>query len=704
MPMRLSQPGRLGAGIALLLVLGLGGSELAGWPFLRQPLERAIASRSGLTAELREDFKLRLLWPPRLEVGHLRLGAAPGLDVPHLLDARGVQLHWRWADLWRWRQGQPLRVRSLQASALDAHLLRRTDGQASWLGQREKTEKNQDPERPVFGQLVVGQGRISWVDQPLDVDMLIQLQGREGTQTEAAAGFDGRMEGRYRALPLKLEIEAGGALALFDDGQSDAETPWVPLKVRGTVAYSSLEFDGRAGSLLGSPRWDGALHFKGPSLAQVGRPLGVTLPQTPPFDLHGHIAQNAGVWALRVDKATVGSSQLQGELRFDQHAQPRRLTGQLSGPRLALADLGPAVGGRSAGIPDPTPPGRVLPHRRFDLPSLKAMDADVQMALELLDFGSANVAPLRKLKTRIRLDGGVLRLQDLQASVAGGQFQGSTQLDANAVPARWQARLNVSGIDMAGWVQGLRTDEAPARGTPPAARLQRERTQARQGGEQAPQAYLTGELTGEVDVNGVGQSTAEFLGTLNGRAELSIREGTLSYLATEVMGLDVAQALGVLIQGDRPLPLNCARLRLVARRGVVEPRPAVLDNADSTLWLTGRINLEHESLALRIITQPKDWSPLSLRAPITISGTLAQPQVGIEGGRLVGRVLGALALGSLAGPAAALLPLIEQGEGNLEQPCAPRTRAPTAPPPPHPPAAPPAGTTAPAPAGPTINR
>jgi len=694
MQRHLNTPWRLGALLILLVLLGLVWSEFAGWPFLRQPLERAIASRSGLPTELKDGFKLRLLRPPQLEVGHLRVGAAPGLDLPHLLDARDVQLRWRWADLWRWRQGERLRIRSLQASTLDAHLIRRAQGLASWQG--DNAEKKKDTELPVFGQLVVGQGRIVWVDQPLEVDLLIQLQGREGTQTEAAAGFDGRIEGRYRGLPLKLQVQTGGALALLGDAQSEKETPWVPLTVRGTVASSSLEFDGRAAALLGSPRWDGALHVKGPSLAQVGRPLGVTLPQTPPFDLHGHIAQTAGVWALRVDKATVGSSQLEGELRFDQHAQPRRLTGQLSGPKLALADLGPAVGARSAGLPDATPPGRVLPHRHFDLPSLQAMDADVQMDVDTLDFGSAQLAPLRGLKTRIRLDGGVLRLQDLQARVAGGQFKGSTQLDANAEPARWQARLQLSGIDMAGWLRGLRTDKSPPRATPNAARLKSERQQARQGGEQETQAYLTGELTGEVDVTGVGQSTAEILGSLNGRAQLNIRDGTLSYLATEVMGLDVAQALGVLIQGDRPLPLNCARLDLVARKGVVEPRPVVLDNADSTLWLIGRINLEHESLALRVITQPKDWSPLSLRAPITISGTLAQPQVGIEGGRLVGRVLGALALGALAGPVAALLPLIEQGEGNLEQPCAPRTRAPTAPTQAATPAGPSAGAPAPA--------
>jgi uncharacterized protein involved in outer membrane biogenesis len=303
------------------------------------------------------------------------------------------------------------------------------------------------------------------------------------------------------------------------------------------------------------------------------------------------------------------------------------------------------------------------------------MDANVLMQLDVLDLGSDSVMPLRDLKTRIVLHAGVLRLEALQASVAGGRFQGVTQLDANATPARWQAQLSVSGIDLAGWLRGLGKPEAssPERS---AAGQRRQRQAARQGGEQPVQAYLTGELAGEVNVNGAGNSTAQILGSLSGRAQLNIREGTLSYLATEVMGLDVAQALGVVISGDRPLPLNCARLTLVARNGVVEPRPAVLDNVDSTIWLTGRVSLRDETLDLRAITRPKDWSPLSLRTPLTVTGTLADPDVGIETQGLVPRVLGALALGALVGPAAALLPLIEQGEGNVEKPCEPRTTGP----------------------------
>ena len=116
--------------------------------------------------------------------------------------------------------------------------------------------------------------------------------------------------------------------------------------------------------------------------------------------------------------------------------------------------------------------------------------------------------------------------------------------------------------------------------------------------------------------SGAGNSTAEIIAHLDGQALLQVHEGTLSHLLTELAGLDVAQALGVFIRGDRPLPLRCARLDLVIQQGIVQPRLAFLDNDDSSMTMGGKVDLRDESLDLRVTVQPKDFSPLTLRAPI----------------------------------------------------------------------------------------
>ena len=667
-------------GFVAALALSVVWGELSGWPLLRQPIENAASRGVGVPVQMQGQVRTHLLWRPRLEVEHLRVASDARFGAPHLLDAQHITLAWHWGDIWRWRRGDRLLLQRLQADQLDAHLMRVAGGDANWqLGNQDdppRAEESSDPlgGLPRFGSLVIGQGQIAWKDAVQDVDLAIGVKGSEGEAvTGTASGYEATFKGRYRTMPMDLQVRAGSTLPLLQDPEAAPDAQWVPVRVAGTVASAKLLFDGQAAALLGTPRLDGALSFQGRSLAEVGQPLGITLPQTPPFDLRGRLSQDGGVWRLQASRATVGSSRLAGDLRFHQLTSPRRLTGQLTGPKLALADLGPAIGGEGGTAKVPAQQqaqGRVLPQRRFDLPSLKVMDADVNVAIDEVDFGTEAMAPLKGLKTRIHLDAGVLRLEDLQATVSGGQFKGRTQLDANAQPAKWQARLDIAGVDIAGWMRGLRKDAAPP---PPSANatkaLKKEREQARQGGEQAVRSYVTGVLSAKLDVRGAGNSTADILGSLDGPVDLTLRDGTISHLATEAMGLDLAQALGVLIRGDHPLPLNCARFDLQARNGVLEPRLAVIDNRDTTVRINGNVNLQNESLALRLVARPKDWSPLSLRTPITVTGTLGKPDVGIEGRRLAGRVLGALALGAAAGPAAAVIPLIEQGDKSAGDPC-----------------------------------
>ena len=681
------KPGRAAlwsaAAVAGLVVLGLGAGEASGWRVLRAPLQDALARAAGVPVQSSGHFHARLLWRPRLELGQITVGAAGGLGAPHLLQGRDVALEWRWADLWRWRRGEALRVRALQAGALDLQLLRNAQGRATWqLGgehrpKSDDTERAPDAERgglPRVGLLVVNDGRIVVDDRITDTQLQIALQGREAAA--GGSGYRASISGRFRALPLNLELQSGSALPLLQDSEDDSKHPTTTLLVKGQVGAAHIAFDGRAASLLGARQFDGALQFAGPSLAQVAAPFGVTLPQTPAFQLKGRIGHDAGVWQLQAERATIGASQLAGDFRYDTRAQPPRLSGRLEGPRLLLADLGPSIGAKTGGTqsqppPDaPRQPGRVLPQRRFDLPALRAMDADVQVAIDELVFGTDAMAPMRGLRTHVLLNRGVLNLQQLKAGVAGGHASGSTHLDSNTNPPKWGAQLRFVGIDIAGWVRGARTPEGKRKEPAPTntQQLRQQRREARKQTDQAPPAYVTGLLEADFDVTGAGGSAAEILGSMDGRTEVVLRDGTLSHLITEALGIDLAQALGVLIRGDRPLPLRCARLAFAVNDGVLNTESAVIDNADTTIRIGGTIDLRNEALGLVARARPKDVSPVSLRSPITFTGTLGAPQIGIEGKRLTGRVLGAVALGSVF-PPLALIPLFDPGEKEPSDPC-----------------------------------
>ncbi len=679
---------RIGGAAAALLVLGVVVGELAGWPFLRQPLANRMSQMAGVPVQLDGRFSTRLVFSPQMRVEHLNVGAGGGVQVPHLVDARNLHLAWRWGDVWRWRQGEPLRIQRLEAGALDARLVRNAEGRASWQIGGDRTAKPKDEQRdgdtlPRFGAFIVNQGLVIVDDPTIQTQLRIDIAGREGDALPAAdqpgqqAGYRAAINGRWRALPLQLQVAAGGSLPLLNE---EPGAPLLPLRVQGQAGAAGVLFDGQGGALLGARKLDGRVEFRGPSLATVFEPLGVTLPHTPPFALQGGLAHDAGLWHLRAERATIGSSRLAGVFDFDTRPEVPLLKGKLEGQRLALADLGPAVGTDGTGdrkaAANKPPPGRVLPDRRFDLPSLRAMNADVAVAIDELALGSDKVSSLRQLRTHVLLDGGVLALDKLQASVAGGTFGGTTKLDANARPALWNVDLRFNTVDIAGWITALKTPagDATQPDTQNAGKLKARRDQARRGGDGAPaKAYLTGAVNGHIKATGRGQSTAEILRTLDGQAHVFLRDGTLSHLATEAAGLDLAQALGVVFKGDQPLPLQCARLDLDIQNGVVRPRVGVLDNPDTTIRIGGMVDLRNETLDLRAEAKPRDFSPFSLRTPVTVKGTFANPDIGIEGGRLAGKAVGALALGAAVAPLAALLPFMDPGAKD-EAGCTPRER------------------------------
>jgi len=276
----------------------------------------------------------------------------------------------------------------------------------------------------------------------------------------------------------------------------------------------------------------------------------------------------------------------------------------------------------------------VLPDRPFDLPALRAMDANVLIDIADLDLGSSVLEPLKPLRTHLVLADGVLTLRELDARTGQGQLFGTVQLDGHDAQALWTADLRWTGVRLESWIRQKRADSAPP--------------------------YVTGSLNGQARVAGQGKSTAAILGSLHGGVRMQLSDGTISHLAVEAAGLDVAQALGVLIKGDDALRVQCSVVDLVADQGLLRPRVLVLDTRDSTLWIDGTLSLASEALDLRVVVTPKDFSPLALRTPLHVRGSFADPSISLEKGKLATR-LGASALLGLINPLAALIPLVDVG-------------------------------------------
>jgi AsmA protein len=153
---------------------------------------------------------------------------------------------------------------------------------------------------------------------------------------------------------------------------------------------------------------------------------------------------------------------------------------------------------------------------------------------------------------------------------------------------------------------------------------------------------------------------SHIMASLDGEAGIYVGEGKMSSLLVEALGLDLTEAVGVLLARSQKVGMQCAIIGAKANDGVLTFDPAYVSTSDSDLLAKGELDLKDEEARLELRTYPKDPSLGSLRTPVRIRGQLVDPRVSLDEKELAGRLAIGIALGLLS-PAASLLATIEPG-------------------------------------------
>lgn len=643
------------------------------WNRIKPPLNAKVSE------ELHRPFaingNLAVIWRRELDEGgwrawvpwphvvaeDLTLGNPDWSKTPQMASLKRVELRLSPLAL----LGQRVVIPRIDLTEPNAELQRLADGRANWVFKFDPKDPNAEPSSWVvdIGAIGFDKGHVTLDDQNLktQLDLLIDPLGKpipfsdivgdkaakkasDGGAAPMDYAFGLKVKGQYHGQKLVGQGKIGGLLAL-----QDATRPF-PLQAQAKIGDTRVELAGTLTDPLNLGALDLRLKLAGSSLGNLYPLTGVTLPDTPPYATDGHLIaklHEPGGAEFRYEafNGKIGESDIHGSLTYVA-GQPRpKLSGSLLSNQLLFADLAPLIGAdsnaeqKARGGESKQPTDKVLPVEEFKTERWRDMDADVEFTGKRIVHSEK--LPFNDLYTHLVLTDGVLSLEPLRFGVAGGKLDAQIRLNGHTEPLEGRAKLTARGFKLK---QLFPTFE--------------------------PMKTSFGELNGDADITGRGNSVAKLLGSASGNLKMLINDGAISRELMELAGLNVGNYVIGKIFGDKEVKINCAASDFDIKNGLATTRLFVFDTENAIIYIDGTANMATEQLDLTITPESKGWRLISLRSPLYVRGKFIKPDAGVKAVPLMLRGAGMVALGVIAAPAAGLLALVAPSGGEPNQ-CAP---------------------------------
>jgi len=346
---------------------------------------------------------------------------------------------------------------------------------------------------------------------------------------------------------------------------------------------------------------DVTLDIQGDDMAKLYPIIRLVFPSTPPYRLKGHLKHEGDVWSFTNFSGRVGDSDLSGSIRVDTAPKRPFMKADLVSNVLDFKDLAGFIGGNPGATPGKPASeeqkiqaaaektsDRIFPDQRYNLERLRSMDADVQLRAKKI---IAPNLPIDDLNAKLTLNDGVLNFAPARFGVADGQVEIFSTFDGSKRPSQVKIDARLRKLDVRRFLAKSSAAEK-----------------------------ALGPIGGRIVLSGTGESFRELMATASGNSFFMMSGGEISDLITQLAGLDVAHTLGVLVRGDKPVPIRCALLDLQGENGQMNVQNLIFDTPTSVISGGGSIDLRDEKVNVVILPAPKNFSPLSLRSYIRVSG------------------------------------------------------------------------------------
>lgn len=620
--------------VAVLLVIFV---LIFDWNWFKGPLARYASRQTGRVVRIDGNLDVHVFsLHPRATIGGLKVSNpswAPTGDtaqVPKLY----VQV-----ALWPLLRGDFV-WEKVVAQAPNISFLRDKRGRATWEFGKNSAENAKPLDIPPIRQFLISNGTVHIEDDLRQMVFDGSLAANENADDKGTA-FRMVGKGTLNKHAFQMNV-SGGPLINVDRDKPYPFKMDVLSSTTHVTANASILHPFNLGGL------NGAVTFAGANLADLYYLTGIAFPRTGPYRLAAGFSRDGTTYRLMDMNGTVGNSDLEGDMTVDARTGRPYLTADMRSRRLDFVDLGPIIGGApsrakiaqaavKAGISvaDAQAEVSVPQNQQYLLPDVPlAVDRVNQMDANI-HYKAASVQsqdfPLRSFELKMTIDHGVLKAAPVSFALTQGTIAGNVTIDARKKIPAVAADIRVRDIKLEQFVAKQKDKSS----------------------------MLEGTVNARAVLSGTGGSIHKAMATANGDLRLIVPGGAIRQQFAELLGISVDRAF--LLAGNDTTNIRCVVADFGARDGVLTARSFVFDTDVMNVTGKGNVDMRDEHIDVQLSGHPKKLTFFRLRAPISVSGSLNKPNVGIVSGSIPMQAGAAVALGIVATPFAAIIPFIDPG-------------------------------------------
>jgi uncharacterized protein involved in outer membrane biogenesis len=607
------------------------------WNWLRGPIGRYASAQLQREVVIAGDLRVHpWSFSPKAEAYNLRIGQptwakSVDKDAGQMAQVQRIAVQIKILPLLKGDVILPF----LAIDKANVRLLRDKDGRANWTFGAAKSDK--PLKLPAIQRFVINEGKLRVDDRQ---------RGALFVGTVNAQERAGEKGGRF-VLEGKGSLNNSAFVAQVTGGPLLNISPSRPYPFDADIRAGSTRItaEGNVIKPFDLGRFETQLSIAGADLNRLHDLTGLTLPNTPPYKIAGHLVRKGDRYDFEKLSGRIGDSDIRGDLFVLTGRERPYLEADLRSRRLDFDDLGslfgaaPATGrgetasaGQKVEAAQRDAVQRLLPDATLQVDRVRAMDAKVSYRADAVN---APNLPLRKVSLDMTLDKGVLTMDPIAFTFSRGDLKGTVRLDARPAVPKTDIDVRLLNARLEDFIP-FKTDGKPA---------------------------IEGAVMARAKLTGTGNSVHRAASSADGSVTLVAPRGQIRQAFAELLGVNASKGLLLLLsKSDKETPVRCAVADFDVKNGVMTTKTLVADTGVVLARGRGTVDLRTERMDFRIEGDSKKPRLVRLFIPITIKGPIMAPKPGLDVSKTVGQGGIAAALGSLINPLAALLPFVTTGE------------------------------------------